>query len=279
VGPRGIIPASVATLFAIELELAGNVAAGELLVGTVFAVIFATVAIEAGLARQIGDVLGVSPMRTIIIGGGRVGRALATRLERRGEYVVIVEIDDEEIERARSEGFTVHEGDGSDTETLRGAGIGDAKRVITVTGDDDINLLACQLAITKFDIEAVYSRVNEPDNVDAFDSIGVKAIDSPTATAGSHRRRDRAAGDHSLDERAGRQRSVQVEVTAENLAGKTIRDLNADSRRHLRRRRQPRRRESRAVGGQRAGVRRPTTPFIGDTDAVKRAMKRFHPHD
>jgi len=48
VGPRGIIPASVATLFAIELELAGNVAAGELLVGTVFAVIFATVAIEAG---------------------------------------------------------------------------------------------------------------------------------------------------------------------------------------------------------------------------------------
>jgi len=104
VGPRGIIPASVATLFAIELELAGNVAAGELLVGTVFAVIFATVAIEAGLARQIGDVLGVSPMRTIIIGGGRVGRALATRLERRGEYVVIVEIDDEEIERARSEG-------------------------------------------------------------------------------------------------------------------------------------------------------------------------------
>ena len=55
VGPWGIIPASVATLFAIELELAGSVAAGELLVGTVFAVIFATVLIEAGLARQTPD--------------------------------------------------------------------------------------------------------------------------------------------------------------------------------------------------------------------------------
>jgi len=228
VGPRGIIPASVATLFAIELELAGNVAAGELLVGTVFAVIFATVAIEAGLAKQIGDVLGVSPMRTIIIGGGRVGRALATRLERRGEYVVIVEIDDEEIERARSEGFTVHEGDGSDTETLRGAGIGDAKRVITVTGDDDINLLACQLSITKFDIEAVYSRVNEPDNVDAFDSIGVKAIDSPTATAVAiDDEIERPAITHWMSELGDSHDVQEVEVTAENLAGKTIRDLNA----------------------------------------------------
>jgi len=280
VGPRGIIPASVATLFAIELEPAGNVAAGELLVGTVFAVIFATVAIEAGLAKQIGDVLGVSPMRTIIIGGGRVGRALATRLERRGEYVVIVEIDDEEIERARSEGFTVHEGDGSDTETLRGAGIGDAKRVITVTGDDDINLLACQLSITKFDIEAVYSRVNEPDNVDAFDSIGVKAIDSPTATAVAiDDEIERPAITHWMSELGDSHDVQEVEVTAENLAGKTIRDLNAqipdgafvavvsrDGENHV-----PSADSVLEYGDH--------VTFIGDTDAVKRAMKRFHPHD
>jgi len=280
VGPRGIIPASVATLFAIELELAGNVAAGELLVGTVFAVIFATVAIEAGLARQIGDVLGVSPMRTIIIGGGRVGRALATRLERRGEYVVIVEIDDEESERARSEGFTVYEGDGSDTETLRGAGIGDAKRVITVTGDDDINLLACQLAITKFDVEMVYSRVNEPGNVDAFNSIGVKAIDSPTATAVAiDDEIERPAITHWMSELGDSHDVQEVAVTAENLAGKSIRDLNAqipdgtfvavvsrDGENHV-----PSADSVLEYGDH--------VTFIGDSDAVRQAMDRFHPHD
>jgi len=280
VGPRGIIPASVATLFAIELELAGNVAAGELLVGTVFAVIFATVAIEAGLARQIGDALGVSPMRTIIIGGGRVGRALATRLERRGEYVVIVENDDEEAERVRSDGFTVYEGDGSDTADLRGAGVEDAKRVITVTGDDDINLLACQLAITKFDVESVYSRVNEPDNVDAFDSIGVKGIDSPTATAVAiDDEIERPAITHWMSELGDSHDVQEVEVTSENLAGKSIRDLNAqipdgtfvavvsrDGENHV-----PSADSVLEYGDH--------VTFIGDTDAVRKAMDRFHPHD
>ncbi|MGQ3328655.1 cation:proton antiporter domain-containing protein [Halorubrum sp. FL23] len=280
VGPRGIIPASVATLFAIELELAGNVAAGELLVGTVFAVIFATVAIEAGLARQLGDVLGVSPMRTIIIGGGRVGRALATRLERRGEYVVIVENDDEVVERTRSMGFTVFEGDGSDTETLREAGIGDAKRVITVTGDDDINLLTCQLAITKFGVESAFSRVNKPDNVDAFESIGVKAIDSPTATAVAiDDEIERPAITHWMNELGDSHDVQEVEVTAEALAGQTIRDLNAripdgafvavvsrDGENHV-----PSADSVLEYGDH--------VTFIGDTEAVKRAMKRFHPHD
>ena len=280
VGPRGIIPASVATLFAIELELAGNMAQGQLLVGTVFAVIFATVAIEAGFARQIGEFLGVSPMRTIIIGGGRVGRALATRLERRGEYVVIIEVDDEEIERARSDGFTVYEGDGSDAEDLRGAGIEDAKRLITVTGDDDINLLACQLAKTKFGIESVYSRVNDPDNVEAFDSLGVKGIDSSTATAVAiDDEIERPAITHWMSELGDSHDVQEVEVTAENLAGKTIRDLNAqipdgafvavvsrDGENHV-----PSADSVLEYGDH--------VTFIGDTDAVKRAMKRFHPHD
>jgi len=94
----------VATLFAIELELAGNVAAGELLVGTVFAVIFATVAIEAGLARQIGDVLEYHQCaRSLSAAAGSAGRS-PHDWSGGGEYVVIVEIDDEEIERARSGG-------------------------------------------------------------------------------------------------------------------------------------------------------------------------------
>jgi NhaP-type Na+/H+ or K+/H+ antiporter len=280
VGPRGIIPASVATLFAIELELAGNIEAGQLLVGTVFAVIFATVAIEAGLARQIGDFLGVSPMRTIIIGGGRVGRTLAKRLENRGEYVVVVENDDVQIERARTEGLTVYEGNGGDTETLRRAGIEDAKWFVAATRDDDINLLACQLANTTFDIGPVYSRVNEPDNIEAFESIGVTAVDSPTATAAAlDDEIERPALAHWMNELGDGHDVQETGVTAEHLVGRSIRELNEDIPDGA----------IVAVIGRNGETRVPDADdvleygdrvtFIGDSTAVGRAVERFHPHE
>jgi sodium/proton antiporter, CPA1 family (TC 2.A.36) len=87
VGPRGIIPASVATLFAVELQAAGESEAATLLVGTVFLVIGSTVVLQGGFARQIAEHLDVIPMRVLIIGSGRVGREVAARLEDRGENV------------------------------------------------------------------------------------------------------------------------------------------------------------------------------------------------
>ena len=280
VGPRGIIPASVATLFAIELELAGNIEAGQLLVGTVFAVIFATVAIEAGLARQIGDLLGVSPMRTIIIGGGRVGRTLAKRLENRGEFVVIVESDDRQIEQARSDGHTVYEGDGTDTEVLRKAGIEDTKRFIAATRDDNINLLACQLARTTFGIEAVYSQVNQPDNVEAFESIDVIAVDSPTATAKAlDDEIERPALAHWMTGLGDGHDVQEIEVTAEALIGKSIRDLNAEIPDSVIVAVIGRDGETRVPDAGDVLERGDRVTFIGDSDAVKRAVSRFHPHE
>ncbi len=280
VGPRGIIPASVATLFAIELELTGNVAAGELLVGTVFAVIFATVVIEAGLARQIGDALGVSPMRTIIIGGGRVGRSLATRLENRGEFVVIVENDEQQVERARSEGFSVVTGDGTDTETLRRAEIENAKILVAATGDDDINLLACQISITKFDVESVYSRVNNPENVDAFTSIGATAIDSATATVTAiDDEIERPALSHWMKELGDSHDVQEVEVTSQDLAGKSIEALNAQIPDGCFVAAVTRDGEADVPSADRVLEYGDRVTFIGDVAAVKQAMRRFHPHE
>ncbi|MEA5389437.1 cation:proton antiporter, partial [Haloarculaceae archaeon H-GB11] len=99
-GPRGIIPASVATLFALELQPT-DPSTATALVGTVFLVIFATVVFEGGLARHLAQALDVIPMRAIIIGGGRVGKELASRLEERGEDVVIIERDQRVVEELR----------------------------------------------------------------------------------------------------------------------------------------------------------------------------------
>jgi NhaP-type Na+/H+ or K+/H+ antiporter len=266
VGPRGIIPASVATLFAVELRnqatalytesaslagvsvaeiqeatpesLADPAAAAALseaitlsgqadvLVGTVFLVILATVVFEGGLARYIAEYLDVIPMRVIIVGGGTTGRALAERLEDRGENVVIVEDDEEVVEKARNAGFTVEWGDGTDTSVLRSAGAENAKTIVAATGDDDANLLVAQLAESKFDIEKIIARANNPDNVEAFEDLGVNTIDSGMATAW--------AIDNQIERPAlarwmtgvGDIGDVQeIEVTNEEFAGKSIREI------------------------------------------------------
>ncbi|WP_435195890.1 cation:proton antiporter domain-containing protein [Natronomonas sp. EA1] len=226
VGPRGIIPASVATLFAVELAAAGFEPAANLLVGTVFLVILSTVLVEGGFARKIAETLDVIPMRVLVIGGGQVGRALADRLEDRGENVVIIENDETQVELCRNAGHTVHIGDGTDTEVLKAAGAVNASIVVAATGDDDANLLVAQLADSKFGVETIIARANNPSNVEAFEDLGVRTISSALATA--------QAIDNVIERPAlanwmgeiGQSGDVQeVELTSEEFVGRTVREI------------------------------------------------------
>ncbi len=234
VGPRGIIPASVATLFAFRIQNSADVIpnaehAATVLIGTVFLVIVVTVVFEGGFARFIAEYLNVIPMRVLIIGGGKVGRSLAARLEDRGENVVLIEQDETILQTAREEGYTVHDGDGTDTDVLRSAGAGNAKIVVAATGDDDVNLLVAQLAESKFDVETIIARANNPDNVDAFEDLGVRTISSSLATAWAiDNVIERPALSNWMTE-LGRSGDVQeIEITAANLVGKTIDELDAE---------------------------------------------------
>ncbi|WP_336336157.1 cation:proton antiporter domain-containing protein [Haloarcula brevis] len=236
VGPRGIIPASVATLFAVELHNAAEEVTGaqaellgtqaDILLGTVFLVIFATALFEGGLARFIAEKLDVIPMRVIIVGGGQVGRALAARLEDRGENVVIIEQDEAIVERARNDGYAVEIGDGTDTDILRSAGAENAKTVVAATGDDDANLLVSQLASSKFGVDRVIARANNPDNVEAFEDLGVRTISSAMATAWAiDNQIERPAIAHWMTD-IGRSGDVQeVKVENPDLIGKSIREV------------------------------------------------------
>jgi len=229
VGPRGIIPASVATLFAIGLRDAGRTASADLLVGTVFLVIFVTVVFEGGFARQIAEYLDIIPMRVLIIGGGRVGRTLAERLEDRGENVVLVERDESVVETARNAGFTVHRGDGTDTEVLRSAGAANARIVVGATGDDDVNLLVSQLSSSKFDPETVLARVNNPENADAFEELGVRTISATVATAqamDNYIERPSMMG--WMDEVGHTGEIQEAAVTSEDLIGRPVREVGPD---------------------------------------------------
>nr|WP_272931489.1 cation:proton antiporter [Halobacterium noricense] len=280
VGPRGIIPASVATLFAVQLQSSGMEEAASLLVGIVFLAILLTVVLEGGFARHIAQALDVIPMRVIIVGGGTVGRALGERLEDRGENVVLVEKDVEMVERTRNDGFTVHHGDGTDTDELRSAGAENARIVVAATGDDDANLLISQLADSKFDVETIIARANNPDNVDAFEDLGVRTVSSSLATAwGIDNIIERPALANWMTE-IGRSGDVQeVEVTSEELVGKTIEELDTELPNGCIIALVGRDGENQVPAGEFTLQRGDHLTFLGRKESVREALEWCHPRD
>jgi NhaP-type Na+/H+ or K+/H+ antiporter len=282
VGPRGIIPASVATLFALQLRTRGPQAAQEadLLVGTVFLVILLTVVFQGGFARQIADKLQVTPMRVLIIGGGRVGTELAKRLEERGENIIILESDEDTATELRNEGFTVREEDGTNVENLTQAGIERAKHVLAVTGDDDTNLLVAQLASSKFDVENVIVRVNQPDNEAAFNELGVETVSASNSTAWAIDNRIERPGLSRWMTELGRSGDVQeIEVTDESLVGETISELNEDLPEGCMIALITRDGENTVPQPDHVVEYGDHITVIGRTEVVKEAITQLHPHD
>jgi trk system potassium uptake protein len=120
-------------------------------------------------------------MYIVVVGAGKVGWNLARELISKDNEVTLVESDparyatvEEELEHA------VQYGDGSELWVLERAGIGRADMVIAVTGDDEDNILICQVAREKYGVERVIARCNNPRNMQHFELLGVKPAVSAT---------------------------------------------------------------------------------------------------
>jgi trk system potassium uptake protein TrkA len=117
----------------------------------------------------------------VVVGAGKVGWNLGRELIGKGHEVMLVESDrhrfatvEEELEHA------VQYGDGSELWVLERAGIERADLVIAVTGDDEDNILICQVAREKYGVEQVIARCNNPRNLQHFELLGVKPAVSAT---------------------------------------------------------------------------------------------------
>ncbi len=120
-------------------------------------------------------------MKTIIVGGGKVGFYLAKALQGQGHEAVIIEQDKEQCRMcADLLDVKVCCGDGTSREVLQAAGADSADVVAAVTGRDESNLVCCQTAKKIFGVKKTVAKVNNPNNTAALRSLGVDTVVSAT---------------------------------------------------------------------------------------------------
>ena len=116
-------------------------------------------------------------MYILIVGAGKVGYFLAQRLAKNNHSVAIVEKNKDVCEETTRElDILVINGDGCSPSVLKEAGVERADVVAAVTGDDEDNLIICQIAKERFSLERTVARVNDPKNEHIFFELG---IDTP----------------------------------------------------------------------------------------------------
>jgi trk system potassium uptake protein len=117
----------------------------------------------------------------IIVGAGKVGWNLARELLNKGNEVTLIESDRNRYLTVEQElEHSVQYGDASELWVLERAGISRADLVIAVTGDDEDNMLICQVAKEKYLVDRIIARVNNPRNRQWFELLGVKPYVSAT---------------------------------------------------------------------------------------------------
>ena len=120
-------------------------------------------------------------MYIILIGCGRVGYYLCKALLSQGHEVLAIERDAQKVERTAEElGSVVIRGDGCEAATLDDAGTGRADMLIAVTNEDEDNLVACQVAKHKFNVQRTIARLNNPKNETIFKKLGIDVTVSST---------------------------------------------------------------------------------------------------
>ncbi len=126
-------------------------------------------------------------MYIIIVGGGKIGYYLARQLLEDQHEVLIVEQNvDKAGQVAEDLGEIVMVGDGCEAATMERAGMSRADIAIALTGDDEDNLVACQVARHKFNVPRTIARINNPKNEHIFKMLGIDATISSTGVILAH---------------------------------------------------------------------------------------------
>ncbi len=163
VGPRGIVSASVSSLFAILLTQRG-INGGDSIKALVFLTIIITVVTQGLTARWMANFLRVtssSATGAVIVGSTAVSRLIGRLFVERGESVVIIDTNSEACEQAKKEGLRVYQSSALDPNVLEEAGLESIGTFLAMTSNGEVNLVLAQRAAEEFKpprVLAIYPR-------------------------------------------------------------------------------------------------------------------------
>lgn len=168
-------------------------------------------------------------MYIIVVGGGKVGFYLTKELVEEQHEVLLIEqnpikcaIISEDLPDI------VIQGDGCEASTLERAGVGRCNMIIAVTGDDEDNLVVCQVARHRFQVPRTVARVNNPKNEEIFSRLGIDKTISATSIIMGHIEQELPT--HPLIPlmtlKGGGLEIVEVKIPADSfVVGKPIRNI------------------------------------------------------
>ena len=170
-------------------------------------------------------------MFAIVAGGGKVGANVAEALLRmRHELVLIEQRQDRFAQLEDAFGHQVQNGDATELFVLERAGIArPADLVLAVTGDDEDNIVICQIAKERYGVQKVIARVNDPRNQAHFDLLGITPTVSATSSIISLVEHEVPEHDliHLLELRKENLEIVEVQIDKDSpCAGKTVEELH-----------------------------------------------------
>lgn len=152
IAPKGIVSASVASLFAILLTEKG-INGGDAIKALVFLTILMTVFFQGLTARWVANWLNITSSNAkgaVIIGCDGLGRFMGRLFQQLGESVVMIDTDPEACKKAEADNLPVFQSSALDTEVLAEAGIESIGTFLALTNNGEVNLVLAQRAAEEF---------------------------------------------------------------------------------------------------------------------------------
>lgn len=158
--PRGIVAASVASLFSLLLTQRG-ISGGEAVKAQVFLTILMTVFLQGLTANWVAKLLKLNDdpklANLVIVGGNDLGLLLARLCQARGKKVALIDTNPDLCRRARDYDIPAFVSSGLDVNTLNSAGLDGVGTFIALTANTDVNLVLAQRALEEFRPSRVFA--------------------------------------------------------------------------------------------------------------------------
>jgi NhaP-type Na+/H+ or K+/H+ antiporter len=169
IAPRGIVSASVASLFAILLTERG-ISGGEAIKALVFLTIMSTVFLQGLTAGWMARLLRVTSSQAtgaVIVGCNPLSHLIARFYQAKGESVVLIDTDADACQAAKEQGFRVFSSSALDVDVLEEAGLGIAGTFLAMTNNGEVNLVLAQRAVEEFQpprVLAIFPSDQQPNS-------------------------------------------------------------------------------------------------------------------